>query len=83
MEINIIFAIFAIGGFFLMGGAIFGKKEDIDSFKVGSGSISTLVELIYEFTYIFSPTLIKRILLFLLGLITAVISIIIILANGL
>ncbi|WP_150285558.1 hypothetical protein [Rummeliibacillus sp. TYF-LIM-RU47] len=83
MGINIIFAIFAIGGFILMGGAIFGKKEDIDSIRVGSGSISTLVELIYEITYIFSPTLIKRILLFLLGLITAVISIIIILANGL
>lgn len=56
-------------GYYVMWGAVFGKKKDIDSMYLGG--VSSLAELVFDLTYKLSPTLIKRILLFLLGLLTA------------
>lgn len=50
--------------------AIFGKKKDIDNMYLGGAS--SLFEFIYEFTYKLSPTLIKRIFMFILGLFVGV-----------
>ncbi|MFD4704055.1 hypothetical protein ACFWM3_04215 [Gottfriedia sp. NPDC058432] len=46
--------------------SVFGKKKNIDDFSFGGSS--NLVELIFDISFEFPPTLIKRILLFLLGL---------------
>jgi hypothetical protein len=66
---NKFLAILALFGYFLMWFAVFGKKKDIDNMSTGVST--SLVELIFDLTYKFSPTLVKRILLFLLGLFTA------------
>ncbi|MFJ7310002.1 hypothetical protein GTW56_21695 [Bacillus sp. EB93] len=69
MWLKVSLAIFAILGYFLMGYAVFGNKKKIDDMYLGPSS--SLIELIFDLTYEFSPTLIKRILVFFLGLITA------------
>ncbi|MFP3511466.1 hypothetical protein ABEY41_26730 [Peribacillus butanolivorans] len=69
MWLKVSLAIFAILGYFLMGYAIFGNKKKIDDMYIGNSS--SLIEVILDLTYEFSPTLIRRILLFLLGLICA------------
>ncbi|KRF61489.1 hypothetical protein ASG99_25355 [Bacillus sp. Soil768D1] len=66
MWLKVSLAIFAILGYFLMGYAIFGNKKKIDDMYIGNSS--SLIEVILDLTYEFSPTLIRRILLFLLGL---------------
>ncbi|MEJ9230832.1 hypothetical protein LAV79_15365 [Peribacillus butanolivorans] len=69
MWLKVSLAIFAILGYFLMGYAVYGNKKKIDDMYMGVSS--NLFELIFDLTYKFSPTLIRRILLFLLGLLTA------------
>ncbi|MEK4012783.1 hypothetical protein [Peribacillus sp. FSL M8-0224] len=69
MWLKVSLAIFAILGYVLMGYAIFGNKKKIDDMYIGNSS--SLIEAILDLTYEFSPTLIRRILLFLLGLICA------------
>lgn len=69
MWLKIGLGIFAILGYYLMAYAIFGNKKKIDDMYIGTSS--SLIEVIFDLTYEFSPTLIRRILLFLLGLITA------------
>ncbi|MFE4352455.1 hypothetical protein [Peribacillus butanolivorans] len=69
MWLKIGLGIFAILGYYLMAYAIFGNKNKIDDMYIGNSS--SLIELILDLTYEFSPTLIRRILLFLLGLICA------------
>ncbi|RRN71279.1 hypothetical protein EI200_11210 [Peribacillus simplex] len=69
MWLKVSLAIFAILGYVLMGYAIFGNKKKIDDMYMGNSS--SLIEVILDLTYEFSPTLIRRILLFLLGLICA------------
>ncbi|MFE5430533.1 hypothetical protein [Peribacillus simplex] len=69
MWIKISLGIFAILGYYLMAYAIFGNKKKIDDMYIGASS--SLLEVIFDLTYEFSPTLIRRILLFLLGLICA------------
>ncbi|MGE6721391.1 hypothetical protein ACQKGD_29345 [Peribacillus frigoritolerans] len=69
MWLKVSLAIFAILGYFLMGYAIFGNKKKIDDMYIGNSS--SLIEVILDLTYEFSPTFIRRILLFLLGLICA------------
>ncbi|EZP77556.1 hypothetical protein H839_07984 [Parageobacillus genomosp. 1] len=69
MWLKVLLAILALFGYFLMWFAVFGKKKDIDNMSTGVST--SLVELIFDLTYKFSPTLVKRILLFLLGLFTA------------
>lgn len=71
MGLKVLLAIFAITGLSLMLFAIFGKKKDIDNLYVGNSS--SIVELIVDFIYVCSPTLIKRIIVFILGLLTTVI----------
>ncbi|OZT10783.1 hypothetical protein CHN50_20315 [Priestia aryabhattai] len=69
MWLNLLLGIIAILGYITMWWAVFGKKKDIDNFWVGFSS--SLVELIFDLTYKLSPTLIKRILIFLIGLFIA------------
>ncbi|MCK1981976.1 MULTISPECIES: hypothetical protein [Peribacillus] len=69
MWLKVSLAIFAILGYVLMGYAIFGNKKKIDDMYIGNSS--SLIEVILDLTYEFSPTLIRRILIFLLGLICA------------
>ncbi|MFK9120792.1 hypothetical protein ACJEBK_28765 [Peribacillus frigoritolerans] len=69
MWIKISLGIFAILGYYLMAYAVFVKKRKIDAMYIGASS--SLLEVIFDLTYEFSPTLIRRILLFLLGLICA------------
>lgn len=69
MWLKVFLAILALLGYILMWFAVFGKKKDIDNMYTGVSS--SLVELIFDLTYKYSPTLVKRILIFLLGLFTA------------
>jgi len=71
MGLKVLLAIFAIMGFVLMFFAVFGKKKDIDNLYVGNSS--SIFELIVDLVYVLSPTLIKRIITFILGLITMVV----------
>jgi hypothetical protein len=68
MWLKVSLGIFAILGYYLMGYAVFGNKKKIDMYI---GTSSSLIEVILDLTYEFSPTLIRRFLLFLLGLVTA------------
>ncbi|MFF2500173.1 hypothetical protein [Peribacillus sp. NPDC058075] len=69
MWLKVSLGIFAILGYFLMGYAVFGNKNKIDDMYTGTSS--SLIEVILDLTYEFSPTVVRRILLFLLGLVTA------------
>ncbi|AIE61743.1 hypothetical protein [Bacillus methanolicus] len=69
MWLKVLLAILALLGYILMWFAVFGKKKDIDNMYTGVSS--SLVELIFDLTYKYSLTLVKRILIFLLGLFTA------------
>jgi hypothetical protein len=69
MWLKIGLGIFGILGYYLMAYAILGNKKKIDDMYIGTSS--SLIEVIFDLTYEFSPTLIRRTLLFLLGLITA------------
>ncbi|UQD53137.1 hypothetical protein C0971_14730 [Bacillus methanolicus] len=69
MWLKVLLAILALLGYILMWFAVFGKKKDIDNMYTGVSS--SLVELIFDLTYKYSPTLVKRILIFLLGIFTA------------
>lgn len=69
MWLKVCLATFAIMGYYLMVYAIFGNKKKIDDMYIGASS--NFIEMIFDLTYEFSPTIIRRILLFLLGLITA------------
>ncbi|KQL39290.1 hypothetical protein AN960_10020 [Bacillus sp. FJAT-25509] len=71
MGLKVLFGIFVIIGILVMWFSVFGKKNNIDDFSFGGSS--NLVELIFDISFEFSPTLIKRILLFLLGLALALI----------
>ncbi|ART76722.1 hypothetical protein B4U37_12020 [Sutcliffiella horikoshii] len=66
MWLKILLGIIAILGILLMWFSVFGKKKAIDNMSMG-GSFS-LFELIFDLLIEFSPTLVKRILLFILGL---------------
>ncbi|MCA1322320.1 hypothetical protein LC085_20795 [Bacillus tianshenii] len=72
MWLKILLGIIAILGFMLMWFSVFGKKKAIDNMTMG-GSIS-LFELIFDLLFELSPTLVKRILLFILGLAIAFFS---------
>lgn len=74
MWINVVFAILSIMGLAVMWFAIFGKKKDFNNLYTGGSS--SLIELIFDLTYQFSPLLIKRILTFLMGLFSALLFII-------
>ena len=69
MWLKVLLGIIAISGILVMWFSVFGKKKDIENFPLGSSS--SLAELIFDTTFKFSPTLIKRILIFLLGLAVA------------
>lgn len=71
MWLQIFLGILALLGYAVMWFALFGKKKDVDGFDVGFSS--SIVELIFDITFKIAPTLIKRILIFLIGLFTAVI----------
>ncbi|WP_102693833.1 hypothetical protein [Rummeliibacillus pycnus] len=70
MGLKVLLAIFAIMGFALMFFGVFGKKKDIDNLYVGTSS--SIFELIVDFVYVLSSTLLKRMIIFVLGLITVV-----------
>ncbi|MGD6833960.1 hypothetical protein ACQCT5_17440 [Sutcliffiella halmapala] len=72
MWLKILLGIIAILGILLMWFSVFGKKKAIDNMIMG-GSFS-LFELVFNLLIEFSPTLVKRILLFILGLAIAFFS---------
>ncbi|MBM7621124.1 hypothetical protein JOC95_002997 [Bacillus tianshenii] len=72
MWLTILLGIIAILGLLLMWFSVFGKKNAIENMTMG-GSIS-LFELIFDLLIELSPTLVKRILLFILGLAIAFFS---------
>lgn len=72
MLLKIVLLLISLCGYFLMWFAIFGKKKEIDNMFLGGSN--SLFEFIYELSYKLSPTLIKRILMFLLGLFVGLIG---------
>ncbi len=72
MWLKILLGIIAILGIWLMWFSVFGKKKAIDNMAMG-GSFS-LFELIFDLLIKYSPTLVKRILIFILGLAIAFVS---------
>ncbi|MGG3802985.1 hypothetical protein [Metabacillus fastidiosus] len=73
MWLKIFMGIIASSGIWLMGFSIFGKKKHFDNMPIGF--TFNLFELIFDLIYNFSPTLIKRLLVFLIGLVTSLIFI--------
>jgi hypothetical protein len=57
--------IFLFVGLFLIWFSLFGKKKDID--EMGFFLADNLIELIVGLAFAFSPTLIKRVLIFVFG----------------
>ncbi|WP_332650227.1 hypothetical protein [Lysinibacillus sp. 54212] len=70
MWLNILLALIAFLGLYLMWFSIYGKKRDIES--IYTGSTSSFIEFIVTLAYTFSPTIMKRVITFLLGLLVAV-----------
>lgn len=69
MLLKLFLALLAFLGYAVMWFAVFGKKAEIEKMDVGYSS--SLFELIFDLTFKLSPTLIKRILIFIIGLFTA------------
>lgn len=72
MWLNLLLLIIALAGCIGMWQSITGKKEEIE--KISFPIASNLVEILFKFSYEFSPTFIKRILLFLICFVTAVLG---------
>ncbi|QPC45592.1 hypothetical protein [Mangrovibacillus cuniculi] len=73
MWLKVLLALFATLGYWLMYFSVFGKKKQIDDMEGGGISFS-FFELVFDMILNFSPTMVKRILLFLIGLLLAVSS---------
>ncbi|MCA1063790.1 hypothetical protein QTG56_00990 [Rossellomorea sp. AcN35-11] len=74
MWVKILLALLALSGFWLMWFSVFGKKKHIDELDGREGVSISFFELVFDLVLNLSPTLIKRILLFILGSVIAGIS---------
>ncbi|MED4530651.1 hypothetical protein ABET51_01280 [Metabacillus fastidiosus] len=74
MLLKIFMGIIASSGVWLMGFSIFGKKKHFDNMPISF--TFNLFEVLFDLIYNFSPSLIKRLLAFLIGLVTSLIFII-------